>query len=140
MDAFPSSIRAHDGELPTGMICPDCSGNLVVRAIGNDVGDRTRLVFKCRVGHAYGLEELLVGKEAHIEASMWVAVFAYEEFAAILRNLLSRDGPDADVIDDDQYRRRIEHAERTAKALRALIDGDESIRLKSSAGDYSAGD
>jgi hypothetical protein len=135
MDAFPADIRSNDGEVPTGMICPDCSGNLVVRAIGDDVRDRARLVFKCRVGHSYGLEELLTGKEAHIERSMWAAVFAYEELVALLRDLARRDGLDTDAVDDEQRRRRMERAEQIAKGLRALIDRDESIRLKNSPDD-----
>jgi two-component system, chemotaxis family, protein-glutamate methylesterase/glutaminase len=133
MDAFPADIRSGDGEQRTGMICPDCSGSLVVRAIGDDVRDRARLVFKCRVGHAYGLGDLLVGKEEHIERTMWAAVFAYEEIAAILRDAARRDGRDADGIDDAHAQRRIERAEQIARGLRDLIDRDESIRLKNAA-------
>lgn len=130
MDAFPADIRGSDGEVHTGMICPDCSGNLVVRAIGDDVTDRGRLVFKCRVGHIYGLDELLVGKEAHIERSMWAAVFAYEELAALLRDLAGREVGGSDAVHDDQRRRRLERADEIAQHLRGLIDRDESIRLK----------
>jgi len=132
MDAFRADIRSSDGEVPTGLICPDCSGNLVVRAVGDDISDYSRLVFKCRVGHAYGLEELLIGKEVHIERSMWVAVFAYEELVALLRDVLSRNTADNHGIDDEQYRRRIERAQQIAAGLRALIDRDEAIRLTSS--------
>src|SRR5688572_30172160 len=131
MDAFPADIRSGDGEQRTGMICPDCSGSLVVRAIGDDVRDHARLVFKCRVGHAYGLEDLLVGKEEHIERTIWAAVFAYEEIAAILRDVARRDGRDTDGIDDAQTQRRIERAEQIARGLRGLIDRDESIRVTS---------
>ena len=129
MDAFRADIRSSDGEVPTGMICPDCSGNLVVRAVGDDIRDRSRLVFQCRVGHAYGLEELLIGKEAHIERSMWRAVFAYEELVALLRDVLSHDAAADHAIDDEQFRRRIERAEQIAGGLRALINRDETIRL-----------
>jgi hypothetical protein len=135
MDAFPPGIRTSDDEVMTGMICPDCSGNLVVQAIGDDLRDRARLVFKCRVGHSYGLQELLIGKETHIERSMWAAVFAYEELAALLRNLAWRGGPDTDTIEDEQFRRRIERAEQIAEGLRALMQRDEVIRLKNPADD-----
>jgi len=135
MDAFPADIRSGDGEQRTGMICPDCSGNLVVRSIGDDVRDRARLLFRCRVGHVYGLEDLLVGKEDHLERTMWAAVFAYEELAAILRDLARRDGSDTDGIDDGQSRRRIERAEQIAEGLRGLLHRDESIRLKNATND-----
>jgi hypothetical protein len=135
MDAFPPEIRSTDGERPTGMICPDCGGSLVVRAIADDVRDGDGLVFTCRVGHVFGLEDLLRGKEAHIERSMWSAVFAYEELVAILRNLESRDGPETDGIDGEERRRRLESAEQIAAGLRALIQRDEAIRLKRSGDD-----
>jgi hypothetical protein len=135
VDAFPADIRSNDGEQRTSMICPDCSGSLVVRAIGDDVRDRARLLFRCRVGHVYGLEDLLVGKEEHLERTMWAAVFTYEELAAILRDLARRDGPDSDRIDDEQARRRIERAEQIAEGLRGLLHRDESIRLRTPAND-----
>ena len=129
MRAFPADIRSNDGDAPSGIVCPDCNGNIVVGAIEDGAADRRRLVFKCRVGHVYGLEELLIGKEAHIERTMWSALFAYEELAAILRDLGQRGGPDTDAVDDDERRSRIERADGIAAALRALIDRDESIRL-----------
>jgi hypothetical protein len=66
---------------------------------------------------------------------MWAAVFAYEELAAILRDLARRDGPDSDRIDDEQAQRRIERAEQIAEGLRGLLHRDESIRLRTPAKD-----
>jgi len=115
----------------TRIICPDCGGSILVRAVGEDQSDSSRLVFQCRVGHTYALDELLIGKEQHIERAMWAAVYAYEELAGILRTICWRDGRDASVIPDEQYRERTSRADELAGALRALIQRDDAIKLKS---------
>ena len=70
MDEFPRDISPVDGQATTTIICSDCGGNITVRAVGEDVSDSSRLVFQCRVGHAYALDELLSGKEQHVERLM----------------------------------------------------------------------
>jgi len=62
MEPFPPELRPSDGEQRSGLICPDCGGSISVRAQG-----RGLLIFECRVGHLYTTEEMLIGKEAHIE-------------------------------------------------------------------------
>ncbi|HEY7516734.1 MAG TPA: hypothetical protein VIE36_00455 [Methylomirabilota bacterium] len=130
MNEFPRAIRPGDGEATTRIICPECGGSITVRGIGDDVADLHRLVFQCRVGHRYAFEELLIGKERHIDRMIWGVVYAYEELAGMLRTATARDGRDSDTSPDDQYRRRAERAEEIAAALRALIHRDESIKLK----------
>jgi hypothetical protein len=75
----------------------------------------------------------LIGKEAEIERSMWMAVYAYEELVSIVQNLSTRNGPDR--LPDDHYRDRIERAEKTARSLRMLIDQDRALRLREPPGD-----
>jgi two-component system chemotaxis response regulator CheB len=129
MDAFPSRITAADGDAHTGMICPDCGGSLITRAAGGDAPARTYLVFQCRVGHRFTLEDLLNGKEEQIERAMWMAVYAYEELVALLRDLAAWPGGDGRIISEDQSRERIERADTTARALRELILQDRVIKL-----------
>jgi hypothetical protein len=121
MDAFPNNITPVDGERHTGMVCPDCGGALVVRA----EGPHHHLVFRCRVGHIYGLEDMLLGKEERLEEAMWSAVYAAEELAAFLDDTGNR----IPTLDDDGRRARIAHLRANARSLREVIANDRSIKL-----------
>jgi two-component system, chemotaxis family, protein-glutamate methylesterase/glutaminase len=125
MDAFPADITPADGKQPTSLICPDCGGSITVRAV-----DRL-LAFECRVGHVYSLEDMLVGKEAHIEAVMWSAVHAYAEMAAFLRTLGDRDGSRR-LVPDAERLRRFEQAEAHATSLRQMLESDRRLALPES--------
>ena len=130
MEEFSRDLQPGDGQTRTGMICPDCGGNITVHAVGDDISDGNRLVFQCRVGHRYALDELLIGKEEHIERVMWAAVYAYEELAGILRTMSTRDGGGSNAASDEQCRVRTARAEDIATALRALIQRDDVVKLK----------
>ena len=122
MDAFPPDITPADGQQPTSLICPDCGGSITVKAIDG------LLAFECRVGHAYSLEDMVVGKEAHIEYTMWAAVHAYAEMAALLRNVGERNGSRPWVPDAERVR-RLEQAEAHAKNVRQIIESDRRLTL-----------
>jgi hypothetical protein len=56
--------------------------------------DRQRawLFFVCRIGHSYGLAEVLAAKEERLENRLWTVVTAAEELAALLKDLHGRSG------------------------------------------------
>src|SRR6185436_13528007 len=80
---------------PSGLICPDCGGSLFERE------ETGVLHFRCRTGHAYSSESLLAKQSESLEASLWAAVRALEENAALAHRLerrLQRDrSRDADA-------------------------------------------
>jgi hypothetical protein len=78
MLGLPEKVPADGTPTFTGPVCPDCSGNLVISV------ERYHVSFTCRVGHTYSVTELLVAKEAALEASMWRAIFAFDELGALL--------------------------------------------------------
>jgi len=131
MNALPADLRPGEGEQFTALICPDCSGAIVVR-----IDARTgEAVFRCRVGHLYSTEDVVIGKEKHIETSAWVTVHAYEELAAFLkdaRNLIP-------VLSAEERERRVAALECNAAVLRELIESDRPITLSGSA-DEAASD
>ena len=131
MEAFPADIRAPDGERPSGLICPDCGGSISVSVTDG------LLVFRCRVGHLYSVDDVLVGKEAHIEHTMCAAVHAYAEMAAFLRTLGQRDR--ATPIADTERARRAEQAEANARALRGILENDRRILLPEPLDDRATG-
>jgi hypothetical protein len=45
MDEFPRDLCSGDPDATTRIICPDCGGNITVRALGEDFSDCKRLCF-----------------------------------------------------------------------------------------------
>ena len=131
MNAFPPHITPADGQQPTSLICRDCGGSIAVRVIGGFVA------FECRVGHRYSLEDMVAGKEDHIEEAMWAAVHAYAEMAAFLRSVGDRNGSRAPVADADRVR-RLEQAETLAKSLRQIVESDRRLTLPDALNDETA--
>lgn len=122
MEPFPPDLQPSDGEQRSGLICPDCGGSISVRAQG-----RGLLVFECRVGHLYNTEEMLIGKEAHLEHLMWAAIHAYEELADFLRTLAERS--QHVTMRESERERRTEQAAANARALREIIENDRRLML-----------
>jgi hypothetical protein len=111
----------HDGgEKLSGLVCPDCSGSVSVRADG----PRRSLVFECRVGHAYALVDFLVSKEEAVETSLWRALYALQELADLLDELeaMAPDQPSPQA-----RRRRGALARQHAAALRSIIEAEEPL-------------
>jgi two-component system chemotaxis response regulator CheB len=121
MDAFAKDLTPEDGNQHTGMVCPDCHGSLTVGA----EEPSSRLIFRCRVGHVYSAEDVLIGKEDALEAALWTALHALEELAAFLVDI--DDGIPS--LDADERTRRISSLQAHARALRDLIGKDVSIKL-----------
>lgn len=106
------------GETPSGLTCPECGGSLFERT------DLELLHFRCRTGHAYSPESLLAEQEQSLEATLWAAVRALEENAALSRRMeksmgqRSRAGASAA---ETRYGKRAEEAERHADSLRRVL-------------------
>lgn len=125
MDAFPRDISPSDGERHTGLVCPDCGGALVVRA----EPPRNHLVFRCRVGHVYAPEDMLILKEERLEACLWTAVYAAEELAAFLEDIDNR----IPSLEDGDRRARTARLQANAQVVRNVIANDRSVKLDSAA-------
>jgi hypothetical protein len=102
---------SEEGEQCAGIVCPDCSGAVSVRI----EGARRTMFFQCRVGHTFGLVDLLASKEQIIEARLWRALYALEEYADLLDDL----GPaNAELPRRELIQRRNAMARQHARALR----------------------
>lgn len=110
-------LDAHEPGSPrlTGITCPECPGVLEVESAGGDT-----LVFRCRIGHLYTQEELLMGKEQRVERLLWAAVEALEELSALLREI----GVDGE---------RGSRAHREAEAVRRVIEDMVPVRVEEGA-------
>ena len=122
MYAIPPRLEAAPEPQLAGLSCPDCCGSLSVKREGK----RSDLVFECRIGHTYSVEELLIAKEERLHARLWVAYTALQELAALDDDLAGREA------DDDgrrRYRERGEAAKTLAVRLRRLIEDNTPVTL-----------
>jgi hypothetical protein len=121
MQTLPSSVPDPPAEEIGGLTCPDCYGALGVSA----EGPRRILRFRCRIGHLYSAEEVVVsaeevvvGKEEVIEEHLWAAVTALQELRALLRELVARKVA-ADVA---SYKNREQRTVEQEGGLRRVIE------------------
>ena len=122
MYALPPRLREVQDPQVSGVSCPDCSGMLSVRPEGK----RWTLVFECRVGHTFMLEELLAAKEQRIDALLWTGYTAIVELAALLGDVCDHD-TSAEVV--QQYRQRQERARLHAERVRRIIEENGPVVL-----------
>ena len=115
MYAIPSSLPRYPDEVVTGMSCPDCFGVLNASVEGKNEA----LHFRCRIGHSYSVEEVIIGKEKVVEESMWTAVTALDELATFLRELATRCA-DANVA--AAYEQRAARADEQGRTLRECVE------------------
>lgn len=117
-------LDTSQGERMTAVVCPSCPGVLaVVGAVGG------KPMFRCRVGHMFGADQLLEMKELRLEDHLWAMVTACEEFAALLRDLHAFP---------ERQRALLEQA----REVRSLIERAEPIQwpADADAASCSAGD
>jgi two-component system chemotaxis response regulator CheB len=114
MQTLPSSVPEAPTEEISGLTCPDCFGALGVSAEGS----QQILRFRCRIGHLYSAEEVIVGKEKVIEEHLWAAVTALNELRALLRDLVTRKA----AVDIASYDGRAERAAEQEKDVRRTIE------------------
>jgi two-component system, chemotaxis family, protein-glutamate methylesterase/glutaminase len=88
VDALADEVAIADRQtqpgVPSTMACPECHGVLW------EVKEEELVQFRCRVGHAYSAEALLVHQSEQLEAAMWTALRALEEHSALARRLAAR--------------------------------------------------
>ena len=114
MHALPPDLDESNEEQVTGLTCPDCFGVLGVVVEGAQQALRLR----CRTGHAYSPEEIVMGKEARLEEHLWAALTILDEVIVFLRELAAR--PDTGAL-APAYGQRVTQAEAQAAVVRGLL-------------------
>lgn len=122
--SIPEPLPADGAEAQTGIACPDCSGTLIV------IVRKDFAAFRCRIGHAYSLPEILASMEDTLERRLWNVVAAMEELADILsvasRHRLAHAAPDA-------FRDRSDSVREHAQVLRSVIQAERPLRVDGAA-------
>jgi two-component system, chemotaxis family, protein-glutamate methylesterase/glutaminase len=105
---------ANPGDL-TPLTCPECGGTLWHH---DDYGTQR---YRCRVGHTFSADSLLLGKQAAVEAALWAAIVALDERADLVRHVVKRLQSNGRTSQVARYRQDIEAAEHRAETLRGLV-------------------
>jgi two-component system, chemotaxis family, protein-glutamate methylesterase/glutaminase len=105
---------------PSHFTCPACSGTLWEF----DEGNMTR--FRCRTGHAYSLDSMMVDQSDALERALWTAARTLDEKADLMKRVAGRaENPDI----ANRFEKRAREAEAHARLLRdmlASMSGTES--------------
>jgi two-component system chemotaxis response regulator CheB len=99
----------------TPLTCPECGGTLWHR---DDYGAER---YRCRVGHTFSADGLMLGKQTALETALWAAIVALEERAEVARRIARRlklSGRSARLA---RYQSDSAAAEQRAGVLRDLI-------------------
>jgi two-component system chemotaxis response regulator CheB len=100
---------------PAGLSCPDCHGALF------EIDEQSLVRYRCRVGHAWSPENLLVQQNEELEGALWMALRELEDRAALHRRMASsaRSGGHGSLA--TQSEARSADAARSAELIRELL-------------------
>jgi two-component system chemotaxis response regulator CheB len=69
---------------PSNFTCPDCGGTLY------QLHERELLQFRCRVGHAFSVANLLAHQSEAQEEALWTAIRSLEERGELMRQMATK--------------------------------------------------
>jgi two-component system chemotaxis response regulator CheB len=115
-DEFALADRHKQPGIPSTMSCPECHGTLW------EVKDDELVRFRCRVGHAYSDEALLVHQSEQLEAALWTALRALEEHSALARRLAARANSRGHSHSASSFTEQAMDAEHHASVIRTVLD------------------
>ena len=124
-DEFALVDRHKQAGIPSTMTCPECHGTLW------EVKDSDLIRFRCRVGHAYSDEALLVHQSEQLEAALWTALRALEEHSALSRRLAARANSRGHSHSASAFTEQAMDAEHHASVIRNVLDA--GIRISDGA-------
>lgn len=96
---------------PSVFTCPECGGTLF------ESDTDGLLKFRCRVGHGYSADGLLIEQQAHLEAALYAAVVALEERADLSRRMGRRMEHAGKPRIADRYFGQAEETEHQARVV-----------------------
>lgn len=129
VDARADPAREEVADL-TPLTCPECGGTLWDR---QDYGAER---YRCRVGHTFSADGLMLGKQAALESALWAAIVALDERAEVSRRIAIRLQETGRSSQLARYQADTKAAEDRAVTLRSLIhDLVQGVRMSYDEGD-----
>jgi two-component system, chemotaxis family, protein-glutamate methylesterase/glutaminase len=114
-DEFALTDRHMQPGVPSTMSCAECHGVLW------EVKNEELVRFRCRVGHAYSDEALLVHQSEQLEAALWTALRALEEHTALGRRLAARANSRGHAHSAAAFTEQAMDAEHHASVIRNVL-------------------
>jgi two-component system chemotaxis response regulator CheB len=108
--------------VPSTMACPECHGVLW------QTNEEELVQFRCRVGHAYSAEALLVHQSEQLEAALWTALRALEEHSALARRLAARAEARGHRHSASSFTEQAMDAEHQASVIRGVLNAGVRIQ------------
>jgi two-component system chemotaxis response regulator CheB len=100
---------------PTGLTCPECGGALWQLQEGE------MIQFRCRVGHRYSPESMLVDQDAAIERALWAAMRALEERTHLSERLARRAADRNSPRTERHFREIARESLGNARVIRGML-------------------
>ena len=104
----------------TSFTCPDCHGTIW------EVNENGEIRFECRVGHAYSPEAMREAADEDVERSLWIALRALEETAALDQRLADLSASRKRESAHSFYRQKAHDRKRHAVVLREFLLGSKA--------------
>ncbi len=112
---------------PSAFSCPECGGALW------ELRDGELIRYRCHVGHSYTAETLLDHQAQRLEAAMYTALRALEEYAELRRRMALRAEQGRFPSNAARYVRHAEDAEAKAKLIRDLLTASQVVNASGKA-------
>jgi two-component system chemotaxis response regulator CheB len=121
-EMYRDALEGDRNGVPSGYACPECHGALWE----TDEGGLLR--FRCRVGHAYSIENLLAAQGSSMDAALWAAYRALEERAALTARMGARMQERGQTSLAQRYAEQTEETLQRAELIRrVLLMGSQEV-------------
>ena len=99
---------------PSAFTCPECHGPLW------EVSEGDLVRYRCRVGHAYSEDSMMIEQGSTVETALWSALEALEERAEFLGRMSSRHAEHRPRL-HDRFAGAAEDARERAELIRRAL-------------------
>lgn len=99
----------------SGFMCPDCGGSLF------QMHERNLLQYRCRVGHAWSGENLLVGQSQAQEEALWAAIRSLEERAELMRQMATSARQRNHTMSAERFEVQAQEAQQRSDLIRQAL-------------------
>jgi two-component system, chemotaxis family, protein-glutamate methylesterase/glutaminase len=125
MDLVALGSESHPGT-PSTFGCPECGGTLW------ELSESDLLRFRCRVGHAFTADALMVEQSEALEAALWSALRALEERKSLARRMTERARHRGQARLAERFAEQVRDTEQQAAVIRdVLVNGHGSDPISS---------